>query len=42
LTNRLKRAARAERAIRYLGMYALSAAVLIVLLAPLWLWLLLA
>jgi hypothetical protein len=42
LTKRLKRAARAERVSRYLGMYAISAAVLMILLAPLWLWLLLA
>jgi hypothetical protein len=35
----LKRAARKERAVRYLAMYALSAAVLAILLAPLWLWL---
>ena len=37
LTKRLKKAARRERARRYLAIYLTSAAVLLLLLAPLWL-----
>jgi len=40
LIKRLKRAAHLERTRRYVTMYVLSAAILTILLAPLWLWLL--